>query len=185
MSSWACETGAETVPFPTAGTCVTTPGATYNVPITFNVYANATAAAAHGPTIATKTQIFAIPYRPSSIAGGDNLGWNAADSHGFASNITFTFSGEALPATAIFGISFNTDDYGYTPLHGTGSPVDSLNVGLRDPASVGTFLPDASSAWLNSSWSGAYTSAGSTGTFRLDNGGWVNYMPAVQITASN
>lgn len=185
MSSWACETGDENVAFGTAGACVTTtPNATYSVPITFNVYANATDAAAHGPTIATKTQTFAIPYRPSSIAGNDGKGWNAAGSHGIASNITFTFAGETLPDNAIFGIAYNTYTHGYAPV-GTTGPVDSLNVGVRDPASVGTFLPDDSSAYLNSTWAGAYTSPGPTGTFRLDNLGWVGSMPAVQITATN
>ena len=155
-----------------------------SVPITFNVYANATAAAAHGPTIATKTQIFAIPYRPSSIAGGDNLGWNAADSHGLANNITFTFAGETLPSTAIFGIAYNTYTHGYSPV-GSGGPVDSLNVGVRDPASVGTFLADGSAYW-NTSYGPFYADGGlgGTGTFRLDSGGWTGQMPAVQIVAS-
>jgi len=34
MSSWACETGGWTGPTP----CTTTPGQTYAVPITFNIY---------------------------------------------------------------------------------------------------------------------------------------------------
>jgi hypothetical protein len=184
MSSWTCQTGDWTVAFGTAGTCVTTPGATYSVPITFNVYANAAAALAHGPTIATKTQTFAIPYRPSSIAGNDGKGWDAAGSHGLANNITFTFAGETLPSTAIFGIAYNTDTWGYVPV-GTTGPVDSLNVGLRDPASVGTFSPDGSVYW-NTMTAANYTDGGvgGTGTFRVDTG-WAGQMPAVQITASN
>jgi hypothetical protein len=184
MSSWACQSGDWNVPFGTAGACVTTtPGATYSVPITFNVYANAAAALAHGPTIATKTQTFAIPYRPSSIAGGDNEAWNAAGNHGLAVAITFTFAGETLPSTAIFGIAYNTDTWGYAPV-GTTGPVDSLNVGVRDPASVGTFSPDGSVYW-NTKTAANYTDlgVGGTGTFRPDSG-WVGQMPAVQIVAS-
>lgn len=186
MSSWACETGDWNVPFGTAGACVTTtPGATYSVPITFNVYANAADALAHGPTIATMTQTFAIPYRPSSISGGDGETWNGT-SHGLANNITFTFAGELLPSTAVFGIAYNTDTWGYAPVGSTG-PVDSLNVGVRDPASVGTFLPNDSSAYWNTHTAANYADGGVGGidTFRIDSGGWAESMPAVQITATN
>jgi hypothetical protein len=203
MSSWACESGSWTVAFGNAGACITTPGTTYNVPITFNVYADASNAAAHTP-IVTRTQTFAIPYRPSSIAGGDDKAWNAAGSHGIATNITFSFSGETLPDTAIFGITFNTDNHGYAPLGGSNSPTDSLNVAMYPgtgdgsaavaPA-VGSFLPDGKSAYLNDTYAPFYLDggAGGVGTFRLDTGAstttsigaYGGYEPAVQITATN
>jgi hypothetical protein len=47
------------------GTCVTTPGDTYNVPITFNVY-NVGTGNVVGTQIVSVTQTFAIPYRPSA-----------------------------------------------------------------------------------------------------------------------
>jgi hypothetical protein len=206
MSSWACQAGDWTVPFGTAGACVTTPGATYSAPITFNVY-NVGVGNSVGTRIATVTQTFTIPYRPSSIAGNDGKGWNADGSHGIATNITFTFAGETVPNTAIFGVAYNTDNHGYAPLHTSGnvSPLDALNIAMypgTGPAatvpSVGAFLPDGLSAYLNDTQGLWYldNGAGGTGTFRLDAGTPVNptdnspigpyggYEPAIQIVAS-
>jgi len=62
MSSWACETGGWTGPTP----CTTTPGQTYAVPITFNIYNPGATPGTVGSLITTETQSFNIPYRPSA-----------------------------------------------------------------------------------------------------------------------
>jgi hypothetical protein len=62
MSSWACESGGWTGPTP----CTTTPGATYAVPITFSIYSHATTPGTAGRLIASDTQTFNIPFRPSA-----------------------------------------------------------------------------------------------------------------------
>lgn len=190
MSSWACQTGSWTVPFGTPGACVTTPGATYNVPITFNIYA-VTGTNSVGALLATKTQTFVIPYRPSSIAGGDGETWNGS-SHGIADNITFTFpAGTTLPDTAIFGVTFNTDHSGYVPINGSSAPTDSLNIATypatdtATQAVVGTWLPNDTSSYLSPR--GASTMIGDAAVTNMPTGSgdnFVSYMPAVQITAN-
>lgn len=188
MSSWACETGSWTVAFGNPGACVTTPGATYPASITFNVY-GVTGTDAVGSLIATTTQTFQIPFRPSSIAGGDGETWNGT-SHGLANNITFSFAQQVLPSSVIFGITFNTDNYGYSPIHGSGSPTDSLNIatypgtGIETAPSTGAWLPDGHSTYLATGPAGSFAGpvvnmpTGPADTF----GG---YMPAISITAVN
>ena len=62
MDSWACQTGSWGVAYGTAGACVTTPGATYPVPITLSIYNSA------GTTLTSAVQTFNIPFRPSASA---------------------------------------------------------------------------------------------------------------------
>ncbi len=106
MSSWACQTGSWA-----DGSCRTTPGATYNVPITFNVY-NVAPGDAVGTQIATVTQTFAIPYRPSADATCPATGQASAGAgftvgsscqNGLVSEITFAFAGQTLPNTSSSG----------------------------------------------------------------------------------
>jgi hypothetical protein len=58
MSSWGCENGGGT-------TCATTPGAVFSLPITLNLYA-VNSDNSLGELLATDTQTFKIPYRPSA-----------------------------------------------------------------------------------------------------------------------
>lgn len=192
MSSWTCQSGAWNT-----NDCLTTPGATYPLPITFKVY-NVGSGDTVGSVVATKTQTFNIPYRPSADPGctaGDAGKWKLGGTcfNGFAFNIVFTFAGETLPNNAIFGISYNTSNYGPAPLGGSNNPSDSLNVatypGVAGPVApaVGAWTPDNDSAYWNTHTASNYSDGGSggTGTFRLDSGGWGGYLPAVQITATN
>jgi hypothetical protein len=191
MSSWACQSGSWD-----AG-CVTTPGATYDVPITFSVYAVGTGNVV-GTLITSKTQTFAIPYRPSA----DTTNCSATPTkwfdsttcfNGKAVNITFTFpAGTTLPGAAIFGVTFSTRDSGYSPLGGTGGPTDSLNIatypgtGTATQAVVGTWLPNATSSYLSPR--GASTLVGLAAVTQMPTGpsdNFVGYEPAVQITATN
>jgi hypothetical protein len=142
MESWACEHGAWDT-----GPCTSTPGDTFAVPITFNIF-NVGADNALGSLIATDTQTFNIPFRPSAnptaCPGGFEWDNNAAtaaaygvtpdnDCHnGLANNITFDFSsqGIVLPSKVIYGIMYST---GPNPNGGNGplaGPLGSLNVAL-------------------------------------------------------
>jgi predicted ribosomally synthesized peptide with SipW-like signal peptide len=190
MNSWACESGSWTVPFGTAGACVTTPGTTYSVPITFNVYNVATGNTV-GSLIASVTQTFAIPYRPSSIAGNDGKGWNLAGNHGYNVPITFTFSGQTLPDTAIFGITYQTTSSGYPALGAGNHPSDSLNIAtypandVATQAVVGTWLPDDTHSYVGVR--GTSTMIGNAAVANMPTGSgdnFVSYMPAVEISAS-
>ena len=148
MSSWPCETGS-------GATCSTTPGATYSVPITLNIY-TAESGGVVGSLIASDTQTFQLPYRPSAdntnclgpnldnpnaAPGAPNGEWYDATtktcSIDLNSNITFagskfTPAEPVLPGTVIYGIEYNTDNYGPNPIAGTNSPVDGLNVAVSD-----------------------------------------------------
>ncbi len=184
LSSWACESGGWST-----HDCVTTPGATFNVPITFNVYSVGPSNSV-GPQIASKTQNFDIPFRPSSdTVNCDNESWYDGTScfHGKAVNVTFNFAGETLPDNVIFGITFNTSNFGYAPLGGSNNPTDSLNIatypanGVSTPAEVGSWVPNDVSTYLangsaNTPFAGPVTNmpTGPSDDF-------VGYMPAVQI----
>jgi hypothetical protein len=184
MSSWACQSGNWG-----DGTCTTASGATFAQPITLNIYG------ADGTTsLGSVTQTFNIPYRPSSTAvsaakcGGDTTAWyqpaqghNAGGCyHGVTSNVTFNLSGVTVPTDGniVYGIAYQTRDYGLNGGSGISGAADSLNVALNTFTTTGT-----GSIWLDSSWSGAYADGGlfGTGTFRADTGSWSPYVPAVKV----
>jgi len=194
MSSWGCQNGAGGQGYGTANACVTTPGATFNEPITLNIY-GVGANNAVGGLLATDTQTFAIPYRPSASdpsiysaegCSATNGKWyNASDNtcnNGLATNITFDLSGQnvVLPSNVIYGIAYNTSDYGASPYgdstachaSASGCGYDSLNVGLsQDPnnVSVGSD-PNPGTVYWNTQTAADYcdNGAGGTGTFRID-----------------
>lgn len=165
MSSWGCQTGHWNT-----NDCVTTKGATFSEPITFNIYASG------GTTlIASATQTFAIPYRPSASpkCTGDDAGkwYDSALKdcfNGLATNITFnsfTYAGGpavALPDSIVFGISYNTSGFGPSPLGYTnpcnatpaGCGYDSLNIAMSEATDVtaGT----VGSVWANGVPTGDY-----------------------------
>lgn len=124
MDSWACESGSWG-----NSDCVTTPGTSYSVPITFTIYNPGPVTGTAGTVIATKTQTFNIPFRPSASSKCSNGEWlDASDTchNGLATNITFDFSSPkvVLPGTIVYGISYTTDN------NGVDGNVDSLNVAL-------------------------------------------------------
>src|SRR5579872_3122641 len=96
MSSWACESGTWTT-----GDCLTTPGATFTVPLTLSLYRvdTSTSPQSAGALLLSRTQSFVIAYRPSSTPGqcatsGDpqNTWFDAADGacyHGLTQTVTW------------------------------------------------------------------------------------------------
>jgi hypothetical protein len=216
MSSWGCGTGSWST-----DDCATNPGATFNEPITLNVY-NVGTANAVGSLIASETQTFAIPYRPSAdptyttdcaaSAAADDVPvsefagtwYDAALNscfNGLLAPITFNFGHVALPNSVIYGVAYNTSDYGTAPYgdgttcHATseGCGYDSLNVALSEEPtnpSVGSD-PNLGTVYQDSNYAPFYcdNGMGGTGTFRLDgrpdsencasgDGGWsVNQPP--------
>ncbi|MEY2588654.1 MAG: hypothetical protein QOJ67_638 [Acidimicrobiaceae bacterium] len=196
MSSWACQTGSWVL-----GTCASTPGATSLVPITVKLYTN-DANAFSGTSFAAVTQTVAVPYRPSASAnctGTDAGKWYDAASatcfSGKAANVTIDFSAlnVTLPNTVIYGISYNTSNYGptpYGPLPCSSTPqgcfYDSLNVGVSASATTGTDV-DPDGAFLNSATASVYCDGGTAGTFRNDHSPacWTGYVPSVRFGAAN
>lgn len=197
LSSWGCQSGHWY-----SADCVTTPGATFSIPITFNIY-NA-GDPTPGSLITTTTQTFSVPYRPSSdhvnCTGG--RWYDAAHGkcfNGLAANITFDFSSQNIVLTnnVVYGISYNTSHYGPQPIGESaacytssgGCPYDSLNIALS-PAVVTGFKPFPDTLYQNSVYGSEYCDGGlaGTGTFRLDSptsACWAGYIPAAQFFATN
>lgn len=189
MSSWGCEDGAAG----SSGTCRTTPGSTFPVDITANVYRVGTDGAV-GDLITTATKSFAIAYRPSASSTCGNGGWGAECSNGLATPITFDRFSVALPDAVIVTLAYNTTHYGYAPVgdgaacytESGGCGYDSLNVAVTSPPTVGSD-PRPDDAYLSSSWGDAYCDGGTAGTgeLRLDSGCWTGYQPAFRLTGEN
>jgi hypothetical protein len=151
MQAWTCQNGYwNDGPGPNA--CVTSAGATYAMPVTVNVYSVVTGTSfegvagspAPGTLLATATQTFNMPYRPSSdfvhcpVAAGQSSGgyyqWYNPNTQtcqdGIDFPITFDLSRQkiALPSQVIVTFSFNTSTTGTHP-YGTGNPCNSAVTG--------------------------------------------------------
>ena len=114
MSSWACQTGAwET------GNCVSAPGATFTIRSRSRSPRWAEMAPSD-PSLASVTNDVTVPYRPSS--GLPTLRRQSGQWHddstdtcfnGYAFNATFDFGGLVVPEEVVYGVSFNTQTWGY------------------------------------------------------------------------
>lgn len=179
LSSWGCQSGGWT------NGCVTTPGSTFQEPITLNIY-NVNPDNSVGSLITSVTQTFNIPYRPSSDPADCLLNqtqWYSSATgecyNGLATNVTFNIPSVVVPSTIIYGIAYNTSDYGSPPdgdstdCHATpeGCGYDSLNVGLTiaDQPSIGSD-PLPGTVYQNTDYAPYFCDGGlaGTGTFRLD-----------------
>lgn len=145
FSTWACESGSWSTG------CVTTPGATYQHPVTVTVYE--VVGGEPGPVLATTTETVDVPFRPSANTdplptgcGPGATTWFSPVTSSCFNGMLFTWAfdlssaGAVLPAEVIVGVAFNTNSYGAAPIGVTG-PYDSLNVALRGEVTVGS-LPD-------------------------------------------
>jgi hypothetical protein len=178
MSDWAL-----------AATYPSLPASGWSHPITVNLYNvdHSGIVPAVGSLIATKTQTFAIPWRPAADPTcSDPVAWRAGDGncyHGLAFNITFdlTSLNVSLPNEVIYGIAYNTADYGALPIHAAG-PYNSLNVGVAEGAPTAGTDVDLDDVFINSTWAGLYTDGGASGVgiFRQDTG-WTGSVPAASI----
>jgi len=182
MSSWACESGSWTG---TPSPCASTPGDTFSVPITLNLY-NVGPANSYGPStvgslIATATQTFNIPYRPSADpvnCPATPTKWYDAGLatcfNGFFNNIDFNFGHAVLPDHVIYGITYNTNTSGFSPT-GIPGPADSLNVAMStEPVSPSVGSDDYPGTVYMAVHDGGYESnycdggAAGIGVFRVD-----------------
>lgn len=180
MSSWACASGN----WYKSGTCTTPEDASFSQPITLNIYGPSADGVHPGAKFASITKTFDIKYRPSASTRCTGGKWYDEDSqtcfNGLSQNITFDVENVKVKGSAIFGITYNTTSYGYSPIGSTapcfstlqGCPYDSLNVAVSlDPTnvSVGSSV-DPGKLWLASASGGQYADGGSAGVgaFRLD-----------------
>lgn len=186
LTDWACENDY-TKPSP-SDPCVTTPGSSFNHPITINLYE--VSGGAVGDLIASKTQTVAVPYRPSADPTCDTpTQWRNPSTdtchNGFAFNANFNFAAdnEILPNEVIATVVYNTQSYGVSPI-GSPGPYNSLNVSLAEVGpTVGTDV-DSDVMFWNTSYGPFYTDggAGGVGTLRADTN-WSPYHLAIEINA--
>lgn len=161
LSSWACQQGTWY-----DKNCVTQSGATYPQSITLSVY-HVAADGSRGDLIASKTQTFNIPYRPSAspkCTGSDAGKWMTPAKeckNGLADDVNFSFSGQKLDDNVVYAIS-------YAP----SGPSNSLNVAVTDSKpSVGT--ANGPDLWIDGAPNAAF------------DGGTAGWTPMVQFKASN
>lgn len=178
MSDWALASS-----YTPNGTTITAAG--FYVPLTLSLY-NVGPGDTVGSLIGSDLLDALIPWRPAAT-GGCGSGYLASDGNcynGSLSAVTFNLTGITVPGQVIYGLSFNTTDYGANPT-GVAGPYDSLNFGLSTTApSVGSQpLPDT--AYWNTTYAGFYTDggAGGVGTFRQDTG-WTGDSGAISFDAS-
>ena len=139
-------------------------GTGYTQSFTLKIYESGTGNLP-GAVIASVTQDKFIQYRPTV--------W--ASANGIAQNITFDLSGlgVTLPESIVWGLAFNTQNYGASPT-GTNGPYNQLNVCYNQssswaPADGGVTVgsTDLSTKFINSNLSSQYGGLGTVGTFSL------------------
>lgn len=193
LTNWACEsdyTLSGSTWTPAGGPCTSTPGSSFEHPITLNIYGVDTSGVTpvRGALLATLTDTFDIPFRPSASPGvgpglcgaGATQWYNAGTGtchNGFGFTITFDFSalGPILVDDLIVAVAYNTQSYGAAPI-GAAGPYNSLNVSLADDAPTAGTDVDADLVFWNTSHAPFYSDAGASGvgTLRADTG-WGDY----------
>jgi hypothetical protein len=163
---------------------------TWNHPLTLNLYNvdNSGVDPAVGSLIATRTQTFAIPWRPEAdptCSGG--TAWRAPNGNcynGLAFTLDFDFAGVIVPDQVIYGLAYNTANFGYNPI-GQNGPYNALNFGFSTVGpSIGTD-PQPGTAFWNTATAGNYTDggAGGVGVFRRDTA-WTPFSGAIAFEAT-
>ena len=152
----------------------------YNHDLTFNIYGViAGTPPTVGTLLASVTKNAFIPWRPAAdpTCPGGTAWRNAGGTcfNGFAFNVDFDFSALnlALPEEVVYGLAFNTGNYGPNPM-GPG-PYESLNFGLISTPGGAMFV--------NTKWAGFLVDGSTIATNVF---GQINYpyTPAVRFEAT-
>jgi hypothetical protein len=179
MSSWACQTGTWN-----NFNCKTTPGAKFQVPITFKISAVGPGES-QGAVLATGSKVFSIQYRPSAntakCTGSSTGAWfkKGVCYNGKAMKISLPLKAASLPNKVIVTIAFNTSNYGASPtkcneVPNANCPEDSLNVGVNDGFEEPTRTPTTGALPLPAE---AYTNG-------APEAGWEGFQPLFEVSAS-
>lgn len=119
------------------GTCLTTPGSTYNLPVILSVY-NREADGSVGTLVTRVAKTQTINYRPSAAAaatGCSNTQYLAGDGvcrTNFPTQVSFDLGSAVLPTNAIVTVAINTSTTGWDPT-GVPGPADSTNIAEVGP----------------------------------------------------
>lgn len=129
IASYACQAGAYN-----DGTCLTTPGATYNLPIILSVY-NRDADGSVGTLVTRVTQTQTIGYRPSTSSSCDVTQY--LDTAGVCrtnlpTQASFNLGSAVLPTDSIITVAINTSTSGWDPT-GIPGPADATNLAEIGP----------------------------------------------------
>ena len=175
LSDWALESTYEKVGTSTG----------FFVPLTLTLY-NTGAGWNVGAAIYTATISAFVPWRPEADPTCGGGAWRAGDGNcysGLAAEATFALPAVSVPGQFIYGVAFNTADYGYSPTHVPG-PYNSLNFALSTVAPFVGTNPLPGTVYWNTSTPGNYTDLGvaGVGIFRQDQN-WLPYTPAVEFDA--
>lgn len=142
----------------------------YDQALTLNFY-NPGSGTSVGALIASQTETVHVPWHTANGASGT------------AFPVNFDFTGVTVPDTVIFGVAYNTEDYGANPI-GVPGPYISLNYGVAVVApSVGTDVNPDDEYW-NTSRASNYADGGAAGVgiFREDTG-WAPDVASIQVNA--
>ncbi|MDP9025643.1 MAG: hypothetical protein M3N13_09755 [Candidatus Eremiobacteraeota bacterium] len=183
-------------------TCATTAGATFDEPITLNVYnLDSSKPSSVGTAITSVTNTYSLPYRPSASAQctGKDAGkyFNASDNrceNGLPYVAKFAIpAGTNVPQRAIFTFAYNTSTSGAIP-YGTntacytssgGCGYDSLNVGAQGNGGPIGSVYDVNGIFVNYASASNYCDGGSGGSgfLRLDTGSGCNagFHPQIRV----
>ena len=161
----------------------TSSAAGWSTPLTLNIY-NVGAGDTVGSLIASQTINPTILWRPAAdtACGSGFLGSDGQCYNGLAQNVTFDFTGTVVPDKIVYGLVFNTQNYGPTPT-GASGPYNSLNFALNDTSgpSVGTDVNPDGVFW-NTSY-GPFLANPANGNQFAQDTNWAPYVPAAQFTA--
>lgn len=151
----------------------------FTVPITLTLYAFGDGNAP-GAAIATRTVNQFIAWRPEDDPACGPLGGFGTNCYaGLAQSIMFDLTGVTVPDRIIFGVSFNTETWGYNPI-GAPGPYNSLNIGAFTTLTVGTRNTPDDTYWAN-----RFLTSNNNGVFLRDQGGWADFAPMVEFTAQS
>jgi hypothetical protein len=176
MSNWAYETKYESL-----GT-----SSGFYVPTTLNLY-DVGPSDSLGPRFYTVTTDAFIPWRPEpdpADCGAGSTDYLASDGGcypGALVTINFDLGGLTAPDTLIYGVAFDTQNYGYNP-YGIVGPYNDLHIAMAgDAPSVGS-NPAPDTIFWNTAVAANYHDggAGGIGVFRPDDG-WSPFSPAIQF----
>jgi hypothetical protein len=183
MSDWA-QASDYTTYFGTTIDGVTITASGFDIPLTLNIYTVGSEDTV-GSLIGSETVGALIPWRPAP-GGGPCTGTSYEGSdgkcyNGSLSTVTFDLTGLTAPGQIIYGLAFNTTNYGAAPT-GVPGPYQSLNFGLSSaPPTVGS-NPLPGTAYWNTTNAGDYADGGTdgVGTFRQDQN-WAPYSGAIEF----
>ena len=179
MSNWGVESSFEPV-----GT-----SSGFTLPLTLNLYAVGPGNTV-GDRIDSVTTMEFIPWRPEADpadCGAGSTDYLASDGScypGAISIVSFNLNGIATPSVLIYGLAFNTQDFGAAPYHAPG-PYDALHLAMSGAPPDAGANPLPNTAYWNTSYGPNYADAGAAGVgvFRQDQG-WDPFSAAIAFDAT-